>query len=162
MGNKSQNDYFLEEKDINKIKLAYINYKGENCFIEEKYNKLNLGLHSRFKTRLDILIKEKYLINIKEKLKLYDKDANDEIAKKMKEILIDCQCLEKKVFDDYLYYFDFFQNARVNYEKNRYINKEDYDKMCQDVIDSIINFLIKCEKDLFIIKDKIEQIKKFI
>ena len=93
---------------------------------------------------------------------MYDKDANDETAKKMKEILIDCQCLEKKAFDDNLYYFDFFQNAQGNYEKNRYINKEAYESMCRDVIDSIINFLIKCEKDLFVIKDKIEQINKII
>ena len=27
MGNKSQNDYFYEENDIDKIKLNYLNYK---------------------------------------------------------------------------------------------------------------------------------------
>ena len=146
MGNKSQNDYFYEENDIDKIKLNYLNYKL-------------VKPNSDYKYRYEMLF-ERNLKEIKEKLISFDKEEKAKEINKLKEIINEGETLYDKVFDDFRYYKDFFYNYKGNYE-NGNISGEAYNKICQEVIDSILNTLIKSEKELIILKDKIKQLKIF-
>ena len=89
---------------------------------------------------------------IKEKLKSYDKEKNIEEITKINEIINEAQLVAQKAIDD----FDFYDTL-IHKTKNRYddwiITKDTYNKICEDVIDSIINNLIKNEKELIIIKN---------
>ena len=151
MGVKSQNDYFYEENDIDKIKLNYLNYKLEKPNSDHKYIDLSCRLHSIFLSRYELLFRDRNLKEIKEKAKEINK---------LKEIINEGETLYDKVFDDFRYYKDFFYNYKGNYE-NGNISGEAYNKICQEVIDSILNTLIKSEKELIILKDKIRQLKIF-
>ena len=146
MGNKSQNDYFYEENDIDKIKLNYLNYKL-------------VKPNSDYKYRYEMLF-ERNLKEIKEKLISFDKEEKAKEINKLKEIINEGETLYDKVFDDFRYYKDFFYNYKGNYE-NGNISGEAYNKICQEVIDSILNKLIKSEKELIMLKDKIKQLKIF-
>ena len=159
MGNKSQNDYFYEENDIDKIKLNYLNYKLVKPNSDYKYIDLSSGLHSVFLGRYEMLF-ERNLKEIKEKLISFDKEEKAKEINKLKEIINEGETLYDKVFDDFRYYKDFFYNYKGNYE-NGNISGEAYNKICQEVIDSILNKLIKSEKELIILKDKIKQLKIF-
>ena len=159
MGNKSQNDYFYEENDIDKIKLNYLNYKLVKPNSDYKYIDLSSGLHSVFLGRYEMLF-ERNLKEIKEKLISFDKEEKAKEINKLKEIINEGETLYDKVFDDFRYYKDFFYNYKGNYE-NGNISGEAYNKICQEVIDSILNKLIKSEKELIMLKDKIKQLKIF-
>ena len=162
MENKSQNNYFYEENDINKIKQYYLKFKEDksNSKLEYKYIDLNTFLHVVFIDRYKKLFEENYLKEIKEKLKSYDKEKNIEEITKINEIINEAQLVAQKAIDD----FDFYDTLILK-TKNRYedwiITKDTYNKICEDVIDSIINNLIKSEKELIIIRDKIRNFNKF-
>ena len=160
MGNKSQNDYFYEENDIDKIKLNYLNYKLEKPNSDYKYIDLSCRLHSIFLSRYELLFRDRNLKEIKEKLISFDKEEKAKEINKLKEIINEGETLYDKVFDDFRYYKDFFYNYKGNYE-NGNISGEAYNKICQEVIVSILNTLIKSEKELIILKDKIRQLKIF-
>ena len=162
MGNKSQKIDYYEDKDINKIKQNYFICKERLSNSDEKYINLNINLHALFNERYNILFKEKYLNIIRDKIKLFKKDEDNKEVEKMKEILVECQSLINNNFDDFLFYSDLLQNIKINYEKNGNTTKESYEKAFEDIIDSIINTLIKFEKELFIIKDKIVQLNIII
>jgi hypothetical protein len=161
MGNKLQNN-LREENDIDKIKSNYLNYKERQSNSDEKYINLNLSLHALFNIRFNVLFDEKYLKVIKEKIELFKKDEEDEEIKKMKEIVFECESLKRSAFDDYLFYCDLLHNLKEKYINNSIITKENYEKMCEDIIDSIINTLIKFEKELCILRDKIIQLNIII
>jgi hypothetical protein len=154
MEKKSQNNYFYEENDIIKIKQIYLKYKEQMSDSDMKYIYLNSTLHSVFLERYDLLFKENDLKEIKEKLKLYDKEKNTKEITKINEIINEAQHLKKQVSDDFSFYNRFFVNTKDSYE-DWIITKEVYNKICQDVADSIINNLVKLEKELIIIRDKI-------
>ena len=162
MENKSQNNYFYEENDINKIKQNYLKFKEDksNSKLEYKYIDLNSTLLFVFIDRYKKLFEENYLKEIKEKLKSYDKEKNIEEITKINEIINEAQLVAQKAIDD----FDFYDTL-IHKTKNRYddwiITKDTYNKICEDVIDSIINNLIKNEKELIIIRDKIRNFNKF-
>lgn len=162
MENKSQNNYFYEENDINKIKQNYLKFKEDksNSKLEYKYIDLNSSLLFVFIDRYKKLFEENYLKEIKEKLKSYDKEKNIEEITKINEIINEAQLVAQKAIDD----FDFYDTL-IHKTKNRYddwiITKDTYNKICEDVIDSIINNLIKNEKELIIIRDKIRNFNKF-
>ena len=88
MENKSQNNYFYEENDINKIKQNYLKFKEDksNSKLEYKYIDLNSSLLFVFIDRYKKLFEENYLKEIKEKLKSYDKEKNIEEITKIKII----------------------------------------------------------------------------
>ena len=161
MGNKLQNN-LREENDIDKIKSNYLNYKERQSNSDEKYINLNLSLHALFNIRFDILFDEKYLKVIKEKIELFKKDEEDEEIKKMKEIVFECESLKRSAFDNYRFYYDLLYNLKANYKNNSIITKENYEKMCEEIIDSEINTLIKFEKELCILRDKIIQLNIII
>ena len=162
MENKSQNNYFYEENDINKIKQNYLKFKEDksNSKLEYKYIDLNSSLLFVFIDRYKKLFEENYLKEIKEKLKSYDKEKNIEEITKINEIINEAQLVAQKAIDDYDFY-----DTLIHKTKNRYddwiITKDTYNKICEDVIDSIINNLIKNEKELIIIRDKIRNFNKF-
>jgi hypothetical protein len=162
MENKSQNNYFYEENDINKIKQNYLKFKEDksNSKLEYKYIDLNSSLLFVFIDRYKKLFEENYLKEIKEKLKSYDKEKNIEEITKINEIINEAQLVAQKAIDDYDFY-----DTLIHKTKNRYedwiITKDTYNKICEDVIDSIINNLIKNEKELIIIRDKIRIFNKF-
>lgn len=162
MENKSQNNYFYEENDINKIKQNYLKFKEDksNSKLEYKYIDLNSSLHVVFIDRYKKLFEENYLKEIKEKLKSYDKEKNIEEITKINEMINEAQLVAQKAIDDFSFY-----NTLIRRTKNRYedwiITKDTYNKICEDVIDSIINNLIKNEKELIIIRDKIRNFNKF-
>ena len=162
MENKSQNNYFYEENDINKIKQYYLKFKEDksNSKLEYKYIDLNSSLLFVFIDRYKKLFEENYLKEIKEKLKSYDKEKNIEEITKINEMINEAQLVAQKAIDD----FDFYDTL-IHKTKNRYedwiITKDTYNKICEDVIDSIINNLIKNEKELIIIRDKIRNFNKF-
>ena len=160
MGNKSKNDNFYEENDIDKIKLNYLNYKLVKPNSDYKYIHLSCRLHSIFLSRYELLFRDRNLKEIKEKLISFDKEEKAKEINKLKEIINEGETLYDKVFDDFRYYKDFFYNYKGNYE-NGNISGEAYNKICQEVIDSILNTLIKSEKELIILKDKIRQLKIF-
>ena len=161
MGNKLQNN-LREENDIDKIKSNYLNYKERQSNSDEKYINLNLSLHALFNIRFNVLFDEKYLKVIKEKIELFKKDEEDEEIKKMKEIVFECENLKRSAFDNYRFYYDLLYNLKANYKNNSIITKENYEKMCEEIIDSEINTLIKFEKELFILRDKIIQLNIII
>ena len=99
MGNKSQNDYFYEENDIDKIKLNYLNYKLEKPNSDYKYIDLSSGLHSVFLGRYEMLF-ERNLKEIKEKLISFDKEEKAKEINKLKEIIL----LIKQIFLAVLFY----------------------------------------------------------
>jgi hypothetical protein len=160
MGNKLQNN-LREDKDIDKIKSNYLNYKESESNSDEKYINLNLSLHSLFNIRFNILFDEKLKV-IKEKIELFKKDEEDEEIKKMKEIVFECESLKRSAFDNYQFYYHLLYNLKANYKNNSIITKENYEKMCEEIIDSEINTLIKFEKELFILRDKIIQLNIII
>ena len=160
MENKSQNNYFYEENDINKIKQNYLKFKEDKSNSDMKYIFLNSSLHDIFLERYDNLFKENELKGIIGKLKSYDKEKNIKEITKINEMINEAQLLEQKAIDD----FDFY-NRLIKDTKNKYedwiITKEAYNKICEDVVDCIINNLIKYEKELIILRDKIRLFNKF-
>ena len=68
---------------------------------------------------------------------MFKKDEEDEEIKKMKEIVFECESLKRSAFDDYLFYCDLLHNLKEKYINNSIITKENYEKMCEDIIDSI-------------------------
>ena len=104
MEKKSQNNYFYEENDIIKIKQIYLKYKEQMSDSDMKYIYLNSTLHSVFLERYDLLFKENDLKEIKEKLKLYDKEKNTKEITKINEIINEAQHLKKQVSDDFSFY----------------------------------------------------------
>ena len=162
MENKSQNNYFYEENDINKIKQNYLKFKEDksNSKLEYKYTALNSSLHVVFIDRYKKLFEENYLKEIKEKLKSYDKEKNIEEITKINEIINEAQLVAQKAIDDFDFYDTLIHKTKHRYE-DWIITKDTYNKICEDVIDSIINNLIKNEKELIIIRDKIRNFNKF-
>ena len=162
MENKSQNNYFYEENDINKIKQNYLKFKEDksNSKLEYKYIDLNSSLLFVFIDRYKKLFEENYLKEIKEKLKSYDKEKNIEEITKINEIINEAQLVAQKAIDDYDFYDTLIHKTKHRYE-DWIITKDTYNKICEDVIDSIINNLIKNEKELIIIRDKIRNFNKF-
>ena len=162
MENKSQNNYFYEENDINKIKQNYLKFKEDksNSKLEYKYIDLNTSLLFVFIDRYKKLFEENYLKEIKEKLKSYDKEKNIEEITKINEIINEAQLVAQKAIDDYDFYDTLIHKTKHRYE-DWIITKDTYNKICEDVIDSIINNLIKNEKELIIIRDKIRNFNKF-
>ena len=162
MENKSQNNYFYEENDINKIKQYYLKFKEDksNSKLEYKYIDLNTSLHVVFIDRYKKLFEENYLKEIKEKLKSYDKEKNIEEITKINEIINEAQLVAQKAIDDFDFYDTLIHKTKHRYE-DWIITKDTYNKICEDVIDSIINNLIKNEKELIIIRDKIRNFNKF-
>ena len=162
MENKSQNNYFYEENDINKIKQNYLKFKEDksNSKLEYKYIDLNSSLLFVFIDRYKKLFEENYLKEIKEKLKSYDKEKNIEEITKINEIINEAQLVAQKAIDDFDFYDMLIQKTKNRYE-DWIITKDTYNKICEDVIDSIINNLIKNEKELIIIRDKIRNFNKF-
>ena len=162
MENKSQNNYFYEENDINKIKQNYLKFKEDksNSKLEYKYIDLNSSLLFVFIDRYKKLFEENYLKEIKEKLKSYDKEKNIEEITKINEIINEAQLVAQKAIDDFDFYDTLIHKTKNRYE-NWIITKDTYNKICEDVIDSIINNLIKNEKELIIIRDKIRNFNKF-
>ena len=158
---KSQNDYYYEENDIDKIKQNYLNYKQEQSNSDYEYIDHSCYLHSVFLDRYEILFKNKTLKAIKEKLISFDIEENAKEITKFNEIINEGETLYNKVFNDFSYYNKFFFNSKRNYE-NGNISGEAYNKICQEVIDSILKALIKSEKELIILKDKIKQLKIFV
>ena len=161
MEKKSQNNYFYEENDINKIKQNYLKFKEDksNSKLEYKYIDLNSSLLFVFIDRYKKLFEENYLKEIKEKLKSYDKEKNIEEIKKINEIINEAQLVAQKAIDDFDFYDTLILKTKNRYE-NWIITKDTYNKICEDVIDSIINNLIKNEKELIIIRDKIRNFEK--
>ena len=157
---KSQNDYYYEENDIDKIKQNYLNYKQEQSNSDYEYIDHSCYLHSVFLDRYEILFNNKTLKAIKEKLISFDIEENAKEITKFNEIINEGETLYNKVFNDFSYYNKFFFNSKRNYE-NGNISGEAYNKICQEVIDSILKALIKSEKELIILKDKIKQLKIF-
>ena len=100
MGNKSQNDYFYEENDIDKIKLNYLNYKLEKPNSDYKYIDLSCRLHSIFLSRYELLFRDRNLKEIKEKLISFDKEEKAKEINKLKEIIL----LIKQIFLAVLFY----------------------------------------------------------
>lgn len=162
MENKSQNNYFYEENDINKIKQNYLKFKEDksNSKLEYKYIDLNSSLLFVFIDRYKKLFEENYLKEIKEKLKSYDKEKNIEEITKINEIINEAQLVAQKAIDDFDFYDTLIHKTKHRYE-DWIITKDTYNKICEDVIDSIINNLIKNEKELIIIRDKIRNFNKF-
>ena len=162
MENKSQNNYFYEENDINKIKQYYLKFKEDksNSKLEYKYIDLNSSLLFVFIDRYKKLFEENYLKEIKEKLKSYDKEKNIEEITKINEIINEAQLVAQKAIDDFDFYDTLIHKTKHRYE-DWIITKDTYNKICEDVIDSIINNLIKNEKELIIIRDKIRNFNKF-
>lgn len=158
---KSQNDYYYEENDIDKIKQNYLNYKQEQSNSDYEYIDHSCYLHSVFLDRYEILFNNKTLKAIKEKLISFDIEENAKEITKFNEIINEGETLYNKVFNDFSYYNKFFFNSKRNYE-NGNISGEAYNKICQEVIDSILKALIKSEKELIILKDKIKQLKIFV
>lgn len=158
---KSQNDYYYEENDIDKIKQNYLNYKQEQSNSDYEYIDHSCYLHSVFLDRYEILFNDKTLKAIKEKLISFDIEENAKEITKFNEIINEGETLYNKIFNDFSYYNKFFFNSKRNYE-NGNISGEAYNKICQEVIDSILKALIKSEKELIILKDKIKQLKIFV
>ena len=156
MGNESQKNYFYERNDINKIKQSYLILKEGMSNSDSKYIYLNTSLHTVFLERYDNLFGENELKEMIEKLKSYDKEKNIKEITKINEMIKEAQLLEQKATDD----FDFY-NRLIKNIKNKYddwiITKEAYIKICEDVVDTVINNLIKYEKELIILRDKIRQ-----
>ena len=156
MGNESQKNYFYERNDINKIKQSYLILKEGMSNSDSKYIYLNTSLHTVFLERYDNLFGENELKEMIEKLKSYDKEKNTKEITKINEMIKEAQLLEQKATDD----FDFY-NRLIKNIKNKYddwiITKEAYIKICEDVVDTVINNLIKYEKELIILRDKIRQ-----
>ena len=156
MGNESQKNYFYERNDINKIKQSYLILKEGMSNSDSKYIFLNTSLHTVFLERYDNLFGENELKEMIEKLKSYDKEKNIKEITKINEMIKEAQLLEQKATDD----FDFY-NRLIKNIKNKYddwiITKEAYIKICEDVVDTVINNLIKYEKELIILRDKIRQ-----
>jgi len=159
MENKSQEDYFYEEDDINKIKQNYLICKEDLSKSDLPYNILTSSLHTVFIERFEN-IEQNELKELKQKLNSYDKEKNIKEITKINEMLNEAKHFYQRAVNDFAFY-----NLLINNTKNRYdnwiITKETYNKICDDIVDSIINNLVKYEKELIILKDKIRQFIKF-
>ena len=154
MENKSQENYFYEENDINKIKKNYLRYKEDKSKSCLPYNILNSSLHSVFIERFKNIFEQNDLKELKQKLNSYDKEKNIKEITKINEMLNEAQHFYQRAKDDFAYYNLLIRNTEDSYN-NWIITKETYNKICDDIVDSIINNLVKYEKELIILKDKI-------
>ena len=160
MENKSQEDYFYEENDINKIKQNYLICKEDLSKSDYPYNILTSSLHSVFIERFEYIFEQNELKELKQKLNSYDKEKNIKEITKINEMLNEAQHFYQRAKDDFAYYNLLIRNIQDSYD-NWIITKETYNKICDDIVDSIINNLVKYEKELIILKDKIRQFIKF-
>ena len=154
MENKSQENYFYEENDINKIKQNYLICKEDLSKSDYPYNILTSSLHSVFIERFQNIFAQNELKELKQKLKSYDKEKNIKEITKINEMLNEAQHFYQRAVNDFAFYNLLIRNTEDSYN-NWIITKESYNKICEDIVDSIINNLVKYEKELIILKDKI-------
>jgi len=154
MENKSQENYFYEENDINKIKKNYLRYKEDKSKSYLPHNILNSSLHSVFTERFENIFGQNELKELKQKLNSYDKEKNIKEITKINEMLNEAKHFYQRAIDDFAFYNLLIRNTQDSYD-NWIITKEAYNKICDDIVDSIINNLVKYEKELIILKDKI-------